>query len=427
MSQFSLNINLNDKKKNNKRKQMNHEQLQNQYDALFRNLQSFAKTILHQSTSKTSFTNNKPMIPKSRYFNLRVEFKCNNGIHNANSITTTNSRSNRGTTDINRNEMLLDIPWALDPSLEVNKSFLVQNYNDNPHHGSSTSNQYTNRVPSITKSLKDLIHLPIGQVVEENVTGLGVQLIAYHRDDDGDVDADYDDSANEFNEIYTQMCSNNDVNNKLNGNQNNDEWTEARLEQAREVMQKRDGVTSASECIPFRNNTIAKGTIAFALPHCPRKVTKGTRRTDDATLTLHYLPCAILDHRIRGKKSILDYKVQFFDQGFEKANMKKQWIAFNKVIPYHEMKEKASYELERSMVGMDWTSCHSIPSTVMQNVAMTLNLDTENIEKLIFKSPINEIIENRTRSDDLNDFTQKCADNFKLVYSYAVNPISVVI
>ncbi len=422
MSQFSININLNDKEKNYKRKQMNYEQLQNQYDALFRNLQSFSKTILHQSKSKTSF--NEPMIPKSRYFNLRVEFKkCNKKIHNSNSSTS----SNGGTTDINRNDMLLDIPWALDPSLEVNKCFLVQNYNENSDNASSTSNQCTNRVPSITKSLKDLIHLPIGKVVEKNVTGLGVQLIAYHRDDNDDdvVDADDGDSANDINEIYSRMCSNKDVNNKLNGNQNNDELIEARLNQGRELTQKLNGVASESEYIPFRNNTIAKGTTAFALPHNQRKVTRGTRKTDDAILTLK--KCAILDHRIRKKKSILDYKVQFFDQGLEKANMKKQWIAFNKVIPYHEMKEKASYELERSMVGVDLTICHSIPSTVMQNVAMKLNLDVENIEKLIFNSPKNEISENESTSDDLNDITQKkCAENFNLVYSYAANPVTVV-
>ena len=157
-------------KKTTNHKTIDHRHMQDQYDSLFRNLQMYSRSITSNNHSVVteggqqcqfgSFMSHEPtheinnaVIPMSRYFNIRVEFKNNHNVAGS-------------------------LPIALDPYSSINTLFAR-----------------SSRIPSIAKSLHSLLRLPLGKVVEENVTGLGVKVIACHRNDE-----DHNDDNDKFDE-----------------------------------------------------------------------------------------------------------------------------------------------------------------------------------------------------------------------------------
>ena len=129
---------------------IDHGCIQNQFQMLFRNLQSF-NTYTH--TSSIYKNKNDDVLctdlsnPRSRYLTFRVEFfdPC-------------------------------IIPRALDPTDVVNRhaAHTAVGKDTNPNKYSSM----------ICEKMKNMIETPLGQVVEKNCTGLGVKLIAHNVDED---------------------------------------------------------------------------------------------------------------------------------------------------------------------------------------------------------------------------------------------------
>eukprot|EP00551_Chaetoceros_affinis_P008063 CAMPEP_0203682008 /NCGR_PEP_ID=MMETSP0090-20130426/44408_1 /ASSEMBLY_ACC=CAM_ASM_001088 /TAXON_ID=426623 /ORGANISM="Chaetoceros affinis, Strain CCMP159" /LENGTH=190 /DNA_ID=CAMNT_0050550735 /DNA_START=104 /DNA_END=673 /DNA_ORIENTATION=+ len=126
-----------------------------------------------------------------------------------NTNTSTNMKS-PGTTitenDVKNNkEQVIEIPRAIDPMNDINALFAVDNCSNKLHirKGNSIMNEYDNVIPSTVKSTRGLLDMPLGKVVEEKVTGLGVKVVAYHCCDEGEGnDDEVDDSTKDTDDIH---------------------------------------------------------------------------------------------------------------------------------------------------------------------------------------------------------------------------------
>ena len=149
---------------------MNHQQMKNQYDTLFRNLQSLSRTsrlsqFRHQNQTQEQ-QNEAFQTLSSRYFNVRIEF---------------NTSSNHGvlpTTDIS-NEMISSLPLAIDPGTDLNALF------DTTMHLNRKDSK--ERVPSIIRSIDKETNVQLGSIVEKNVTGIGVKVVSFQHCDETNI------------------------------------------------------------------------------------------------------------------------------------------------------------------------------------------------------------------------------------------------
>ena len=320
-------------KKTTNHKTIDHRHMQDQYDSLFRNLQMYSRSITSNNHSVVteggqqcqfgSFMSHEPtheinnaVIPMSRYFNIRVEFKNNHNVAGS-------------------------LPIALDPYSSINTLFAR-----------------SSRIPSIAKSLHSLLRLPLGKVVEENVTGLGVKVIACHRNDEDhndDNDKFDEDNQNHIEDSLQMFDDETMSNNKV---------VVPSLKAKTEMKHSTSTTTYAYETqtnnyIPaLSQTTYQKGRQVFAIPHynpCLKSAIKRNEpsRNSSSLGNYCYLPCTVLDTRIR-KDCYLDYKVEFFDPILNQAKMKKQWIASSKVMTLEKMKENIFKEIRLEMYGSSY-------------------------------------------------------------------------
>ena len=499
MSQLNLKSNYNDnnyKDGNNNftndktdscRKQINHRQMQIQYDRLFRNLQSFSKTVVppiqqyqrqthsYEDGTNTSTKNsqqnqrnenimtpvttcstdnvndtcgnsfsdqNLTLIPHSRYFNIKVEFKKKNN-QNEGSIrdTVIEKKNNEESIACAESKIdVLELPMALNPLTSINSQFV------------RLPNKHNNGIPSITKSMDKLVPLPLGHVVEENVTGLGVKLIAYHCEDNDDIDNNDDDDTEDIEDAH--YSNKRKIGATYIGSIKGDFISKDDSDLLRK--KRRIGIQEEESLMSYQHLTIiGKHSKAFALPHYPKCTDKRKER-----LPL-YLPCEILDHRIR-KTSNLDYKVLFLDQILDNAKMKKQWISSKKVFLPEKLREKANKRLKEVMDSNDTEKVGMTTQTVIQRVAKEMNvslatikhltrdnIDDESKESLYCANKIDNFpysgknhklntpktvigsntISSTIKIDDISEmkliFDE--TNNFTVKYCYAVDPISLVI
>jgi hypothetical protein len=307
--------------------------IQNQYQTLFRNLQSFTTLSLppdrNNDVHAPLYINNDIASPRSRYFTFRVEF-CQKCV----------------------------IPQALDPMDGVNR------HADASKHSSM-----------ICERMKTMVETPLGQVVEKNCTGLGVRLVAYNVDED----EDFGDGADSYFECrnhdreptprtHESLHSGDDINvdpSPRKRRKKSPTRTHTRtvavdrrsstsvsastFESKREA--ERIGVESISHSEspsqepsqflstqPQIETVLKHKTNAYAIP-C-------TRKNDDLTQAKarRYIPCQILGHRI--KNGSVHYKLLFYDDALDQAKMKKQWLNSKKVMAADAMEKRVRDELE---------------------------------------------------------------------------------
>ena len=242
MTQLNLHHMQNDQSNNDSVNDgyMDHQQMKNQYDTLFRNLQSLSRTSRLSQFRHQNQTNEQKRIEdiqtmKSRYFNLRIEFN------------TSSNHSLLPTADIS-NERISCLPLAIDPGTDLNSFFDTAtqlNFED-----------ARNCVPSIIRSIDEKTNVQLGSIVEKNVTGIGVKVVSFQHHDETDIP-----------EIGTTH--------------------KKKLKQSRTSDDEQNPVT------PYV--VLENQSNAYAIPKY-KKLNKNHEQI--------FLPCIIKDHRIRKKTNL---------------------------------------------------------------------------------------------------------------------------
>ena len=166
-----------------------HASIRNQYNTLFRNLQSFSSCALHDNDydrghdfDRTQNSNQHvPVDPDKRYFTFRVEFQ---------------------------NETFCT-PQALDPSHRVNRHAATAA----PAAAQKEDGTGYTRTSLVCQGMKSMVATTLGQVVERNCIGLGVKLVAYNHfgeveeydEGDGDVNGDVNEDLNEDGDVAADI------------------------------------------------------------------------------------------------------------------------------------------------------------------------------------------------------------------------------
>jgi len=310
-----------------------HQSIQNQYQNLFRNLQSF--TSISLGNCQQPIPDALGIDTSDRYFTLRVEF---------------------------RKECR--VPQALDPFNIINRdssSFAGA--------GVGNGNNTNNQIKSIVaESMQSMVKTPLGKIVEKNCTGLGITLTAYNNDS-GEIDVEQiEDSQStrartddrpsiEIRHSYPKRLKR--------------ERSEDRSSQCRSQTQ---GTCTSSQSIKVKT-VFDNGARAYAIPLPP----PFTSNYAEYKKTSHYLSCTILDSRLKDQK-LLQYKVSFDSKDIEKP---KQWIVSRKVISEDKLISRIEEEFE--FVLKQYRDKGEMPGygEVVACIAKVLNVTNDLVENFI--------------------------------------------
>ena len=318
-----------------------HQSIQNQYQTLFRNLQSF--TSISLGDCQLPIPDALGIDTSDRYFTLRVEFheECR-------------------------------VPQALDPFNIINRdsSSFASAGVDNKN-----SNSTDNHIKSIlAESMQSMVKTSLGQIVEKNCTGLGIKVSAYN--DPGEMDIDQiEDSQSTRTRARTEVRPSSEISDtfpkRLKRERSEDGSLAIPGSQCRDQTQ---GTCASSQSISVET-VFDNGARAYAIPLPP----PFTSNYAEYKKTSHYLPCTILDSRLKDQK-LLQYKVSFDSKDIEKP---KQWIASRKVISEDTLISRIEEEFK--FVLSQYRDKGEVPGygEVVACIAKVLNVTNDLVETFI--------------------------------------------
>lgn len=319
-----------------------HQSIQNQYQTLFRNLQSF--TSMSLGDCQLPIPDSLGIDTSDRYFTLRVEFhkECR-------------------------------VPQALDPFNIINRdsSSFASAGVDNKN-----SNSTDNNVKSIlAESMQSMVKTPLGKIVEKHCTGLGIKITAYNNPGEMDIDQ-IEDSQSTRTRPRTgdqpSSESSHTYQKRLKREKSEDGSLAIPNSQCRDQTQ---GTCASSQSISVET-VFDNGARAYAIPLPP----PFTSNYAEYKKTSHYLSsCTILDSRLKDQK-LLQYKVSFDSKDIEKP---KQWIASRKVISEDTLISRIEAEFE--FVLSQYRDKGEVPGygEVVACISKVLNVTKDLVEKFI--------------------------------------------